>query len=134
MKHAKAIRTLFGVAAAYDGVLGLLFLIAPTFPFDLYEITPPNHLGYIRFPAALLLIFGLMLLQIARNPARYRELIIYGILLKVAYCSLTFGYWFTEGIPVIWKPFAVTDLIMGVLFIWAYRNIGLQQTGANARQ
>ena len=107
----------------YDGVLGLLFLIAPNLAFELYDITPPNHLGYVRFPAALLLIFGLIFLNIARNPRKNRDLIIYGILLKIAYCSVTFGYWLTEGIPFIWKPFALCDLVMGVLFVWASQSL-----------
>ena len=122
--NEKAIRILFGLSALYDGVLGLLFLIAPTLPYELYEITPPNHRGYVRFPAALLIIFGLMFVNIARNPHKHRDLIVYGILLKVAYCSVTFSYWLTEDIPIIWKPFAVCDLVMGVLFVWAYRSLG----------
>jgi hypothetical protein len=132
MMHPRAIRALFGVAAAYDGVLGLLFLLAPTWPFELFDIAPPNHLGYVRFPAALLLIFGVMFFQIAQNPTRFRDLIIYGILLKIAYCGVTFGYWLTEGVPVIWKPFAVIDLIMGLLFIWAYRDLGPRSAAPQA--
>ena len=119
-----AIRVLFGLAAFYDGVLGLLFLAMPLLPYELFNVTPPNHLGYVRFPAALLLIFGLMFLNVARDPHRHRDLIIYGILLKIAYCSVTFGYWMLEGIPVIWKPFAICDLAMGVLFAWAYASLG----------
>ena len=62
-----------------------------------------------------------MFVAIARNPVPNRNLVIFGILLKVAYCSLAFWYWFADGIPTIWKPFAVIDLITALLFVWCYR-------------
>ncbi|MCA9094002.1 MAG: hypothetical protein KDA68_10975 [Planctomycetaceae bacterium] len=113
------IRKLFAVAALYDGFLGVLFLLIPGSVFYLFSITPPNHFGYVQFSAALLIIFGLMFLKIALDPRENASLILYGILLKISYCGLTFYYWFGEGIPWIWKPFAIFDLIMLVLFIWA---------------
>jgi hypothetical protein len=50
----------------------------------------------------------------------HRHLIVYGILLKVSYCGLAFWYWATEGIPGLWKPFAVADVVMAALFVWAW--------------
>jgi hypothetical protein len=87
------------------------------------EVAPPNHLAYVQFSAALLNIFGLIFANIARDPIANRSQIIYGILLKVAYCGLAFYYWATEAIPWIWKPFAVIDLVMGVLFVIAYASL-----------
>jgi hypothetical protein len=124
MKLPKWISPLFVVAALYDGVLGLTFVLAPGLPFRLFEVTPPNHMGYVQFPAALLLIFGLMLAAVARNPIANRNLIPYGILLKVAYCSVVGRYWIAGGLPGMWKPFAIIDLVMGLLFIWAYSATG----------
>jgi len=72
----------------------------------------------------LLLIFALMFAAIARDPIKNRDLIIYGILLKLSYCGMVFWYWFTAGIPNLWKPFAVIDLVMGALFVWSYRVLG----------
>ncbi len=71
MTTPKWIPPLFWLAALYDGILGLAFLAAPGPLFDLCQVTPPNHLGYVQFPAALLLIFGLMFAAIAgpRRPA-----------------------------------------------------------------
>ncbi len=120
MKATKLIVLLFAVAALYDGILGLTFLAAPGWPFDQFDVTPPNHMGYVQFPAALLLIFGVMFAAIARNPVANRGLILYGILLKVAYCSVTGSHWLATDIPVIWKPFVLIDLVMLVLFVWAY--------------
>ena len=120
MNVPKWISPLFALAALYDGVLGVLFLAAPGYPFRLFEVTPPNHLGYVQFPAALLLIFALMFAAVARNPVANRNLIPYGILLKVAYCGVTFAYWLTSEIPDMWKPLAIVDLAMIALFVWAY--------------
>ena len=116
-----AIRGLFALAALYDGILGALFLIAPSWFFTQFEITPPNHFGYVQFPAALLIIFGVMFVRIAQAPQQHAGLILYGVLLKLAYCSLTFAYWFSSGIPWVWKPFAIIDLVMLGLFAWSWK-------------
>ena len=128
MTVPKWILPLFWLAALYDGLLGLAFLAAPGQLFDLCQVTPPNHLGYVQFPAALLLIFGLMFAAIAREPAGRRHLIVYGILLKVAYCSVAGFHWAATGIPGMWKPFVGIDLVMGVLFAWAYVSLAKPPT------
>ena len=124
MRRKPAITLLFGVAAAYDGILGVAFLIAAPALFEWLGVTPPNHYGYVHFPAALLIIFGLIFLSITREPVARRHLIPYGMLLKVSYCSVVFYHWIAAGIPDIWKPFAWADLVFLVLFIWAYRYLG----------
>jgi hypothetical protein len=114
------VRILFLIAALYDGVLGTVFLFMPAAIFEKFEVTPPNHMGYVQFSAALLLIFTLMFVRVAVSPTAHRHLIVYGILLKVAFCGLAFWYWATEGIPGMWKPFAVADVVMAALFVWAW--------------
>ena len=120
MNAPKWIAPLFWLAALYDGVLGLVFILAPKWPFETFEVTLPNHLAYVQFPAALLVIFALMFAAVAVNPTGNRNLIPFGILLKVAYCSVAFSYWLTSDVPTMWKPLAVTDLVMGLLFAVAY--------------
>ena len=114
------VRILFLIAAVYDGLLGIVFLFMPWTIFEKFEVPPPNHYGYVQFSAALLLIFTLMFIRIALRPAAHRYLIIYGILLKISYSGIAFWYWATDGIPGLWKPFAIGDLVMAALFIWAY--------------
>ena len=121
MKQPSASSLMFYLAAVYDGVLGLAFLFAASSVFAWYNVTPPNHFGYVQFPAALLIVFGLMFVAVARKPQINRNLIPYGLLLKIAYCGVVFYYWFTAGIPGMWKPFAIADLAFIVLFVWAYR-------------
>jgi len=120
MKVPRWIPLLFVLAALYDGLLGLMFIIAPGYPFELCGVTPPNHVAYVQFPAALLLIFGLMFASIACNPIRNRGLILYGMLLKLAYCAVSGWHWATTDIPWMWKPFTIIDLVMLALFAWAY--------------
>ncbi|MBN2170879.1 MAG: hypothetical protein JW819_06130 [Candidatus Krumholzibacteriota bacterium] len=117
-----AVRVLFVIAAVYDGVLGLVFLVAPAAMFRWFGVTPPNHYGYVQFPALLLIVFGLLFAAVARNPVRNRNLIPYGVMLKIAYCGTVFAYWLSQGIPGMWKPFAIADLAFLVLFLWAYRS------------
>jgi hypothetical protein len=124
MKIPSWISPLFLISALYDGVLGILFALAPAYLYRLFDVPPPNHMGYVRFPACLLLIFGLMFLQVARDPVKYRHLILYGILLKLSYCGVTLAYWLKSGIPGMWKPFTFIDFAMGALFVWAYMILG----------
>ena len=120
MKPPRWIRPLFVLAALYDGVLGVLFLALPFYAFDLCGVTPPNHVGYVQFPAALLLIFAVIFVQVARDPRGNRGLILYGIMLKVAYCGVAASHWVATDIPWMWKPFVWIDLAMGLLFLVAY--------------
>lgn len=123
MKSNKPIRLLFFVGGLYDGLLGCMFLFCGEYILWLFGVTPPNHPGYLQFPAALLLIFGFMFATIAANPMKNRNLIPYGILLKVAYCGVIGFHWFTDGIPYMWKPFFVCDLVFLVLFLLAIRTL-----------
>ena len=120
MKTKQMISILFSLAAVYDGVLGLAFLLAPSVIFQRFEVTPPNHFGYVQFPALLLLIFAWMYASIAYAPEKNSSLIPYGIALKVAYCSIVFYYWFAAEIPYVWKPFSIIDLCFMILFVIAF--------------
>jgi hypothetical protein len=123
MTPNKLIPILFFVAAAYDAVLGVVFLLAPGFAFELFDVVPPNHVGYVQFPALLLLIFALIFSRIAMDPVANRSLIPYGMLLKVSYCGVVFWHWFATDIPWMWKPFAILDLVFLALFWMAYARV-----------
>ncbi len=120
MKTKTQVSLLFLVAAIYDGILGGAFLIAPRALFEWLDVTPPNHYGYVHFPAALLIVFALMFLAIALKPISNRRLIPYGIGLKVSYCGVVFAHWFGGAIPNVWKPFAVCDVAFIILFFLAH--------------
>lgn len=121
MKSIASIRRLYVVAAAYDGLLGLLFLVAGARVFAWTGITPPNHWGYVDFAAGILVIFGLMFLQIARDPVKFQVLIPYGVLLKACYVGTVGWHWLDQGLPDLWKYFAGADVVFAVLFLISLR-------------
>jgi hypothetical protein len=125
------LRALFIGAALYDGVLGVAFLVAAPSLFARFGIPPLEHYGYVHFAAALLVVFALMFLAIARDPRGNRNLIPFGALLKVSYCSVVAFHWLAGGIADVWKPFAFVDFGFLALFLWAYRATGI--VGEDAR-
>jgi hypothetical protein len=118
--EARWIRPLFAIAGIYDGLLGLAFLFFPKNLFRTFEVTPPNHWGYVKFPALLLILFAAMFFAIAKNPIRRRELMLYGCGLKLAYCGTVFWYQIRFGIPGMWIPWAWADLAFLILFAAAW--------------
>jgi hypothetical protein len=119
---ANWIKPLFIIAALYDGVLAIAFLFFASPLFQWFGVTPPNHLAYVKFPALLLLIFAAMFFRIATDPVKNRDLIPYGIALKIAYSGTAFWYQLTQGIPSMWIPWAWADLGFLVLFVIAWKS------------
>lgn len=119
MKSLTPVRWLYSLASLYETVLGLAFLVAAPRIFQAVNITPPNHWGYIHFAAGVLVIFGLMFLSIARRPVQNRNLVVYGILLKVCYVLTVCWHWYAGGVPNMWKYFAGIDALLAVAFFWS---------------
>ena len=119
MKSLLPIRILYAIAAAYDGLLGLAFIVAAPQIYEYTKITPPNHWGYIHFAAGVLVIFGLMFLMIALRPVENRNLVPFGVLLKVCYVSTVAWHTYQGDIPALWKYFAVADAAFFFLFLWS---------------
>jgi hypothetical protein len=117
-------KVLFIVSGLYDGILGIAFLVMAGRLFEMFQVTAPNHFGYVKFPALLLIVFALMFFRIAGDPVKYRALIPMGIGLKIAYCGTVFFYELTAGIPAMWLPWAWADLGFLALFVVAYRATG----------
>jgi hypothetical protein len=126
------IRIVSIASGIYDGLLGLVFFLVPAAVYRLASITPPNHFGYVRFPALLLLIFAAMFLRIAADPVARREQILYGMALKLSYFSLVFWYQFRGGIPSLWIPFAWADVAFFILFFAAWRSTALHKVAAHS--
>ena len=115
------IKPLFMVAAAFEVLAALAFLFFANAIFQWSGVTPPNHPGYVTFPALLLLVFGAMYFRVAGDPVKYRELMVYGMGLKVAFFGNVFFFRLTSGIPDMWLPLAWADLAFFVLFYLAWR-------------
>jgi hypothetical protein len=123
MKSLFPIRILYSVAAAYDGLLGLVFIVAGPQVFQLAGITPPNHWGYVHFAAGVLVVFGYMFLRIALRPVEERNLVLYGIFLKICYVATVGWHWYHGGVPAMWKYFAGADVVFALLFFWSMVNL-----------
>lgn len=119
----KWIKTLFIVAAAYDIVLSAVAIVGSPQIYRALGVTPPNHWGYVQFPALLVLVFGIMFQRIAADPVGRLELIHYGMGLKAAYCGVVFWYQIIGNVPKMWIPFAWADLIFFVLFFFAWKSL-----------
>ncbi|HVU32955.1 MAG TPA: hypothetical protein VHE61_05950 [Opitutaceae bacterium] len=119
MKSLTTVRVLYVIASAYDALLGFAFLVAAPAIFAATGITPPNHWGYIHFAAGILVIFGMMFLMIALRPVENRNLVVYGVLLKICYVATVCWHWYAGGIPDLWKYFALADALFAVAFIWS---------------
>jgi len=115
------IRLLFVIAGVYDFGIGLVFLFLGPQLFDSTGVPPPNHWGYIQFGSLLLAVFGIMFFAVAYDPVANRNLIPYGMLLKLSYTGVVAYYWVTTDCPLLFKPFAIIDALMFVLFLLAYR-------------
>ena len=114
------IRLIFLATGLYDLGLGLAFLLFGPRIFEWAQVPPPNHWGYVQFGSAMLITFGLMFLAVAARPHGNRNLIPFGMLLKLSYVGIVGYYWVTIDLPWMFKPFAVADAIMLLLFILAY--------------
>ncbi len=124
--NAKWLKPFFILSGCYDGILGLAFLFFAGAIFERFGVTPPNHLAYVHFPALLLIVFAIMFFRIASDPVKNRELIWYGIGLKISYCTIAFWYQLKEGIPSLWIPWAWADLVFLALFVYALKITGLE--------
>ena len=66
------------------------------------------------------MVFGSMFLAIGRDPVGNRNLMPFGMLLKISYVGIVSFYWLTTGCPFLFKPFVAIDFVMLVLFVIAY--------------
>lgn len=115
------IKKLFVVAALYDFILGIVFLLGFRQIYSYCGVALPNHDGYVQFAAALVTIFGIGFGFVARAPERNRDIIKMGICLKLAYSGIVLGHWFFGSIPSVWMPFAWVDLVFLLVFVKVLR-------------
>jgi hypothetical protein len=123
MSANKWIKPLFIVSGIYDTILGAAFLLFSRAVFARTGVTLPNNMDYLHFPALLLILFAIMYFRIAGDPQGRRELIPYGMGLKVAYIVTVFWHQLHGGIPALWIPWAWADAVFLLLFIAAWRSL-----------
>ena len=119
----KWIKLLFVLSGIYDVLLGVALVLLTAQIFRLAGVTPPNHIGYVQFPALLAVLFGVMFLAIAKDPRSRRDWMLLGMGLKVSYFGLVFWYELLGNVPKLWIPLAWADLVFFLLFYSAWRSL-----------
>ena len=122
--NAQWIKAVFYLSAIYDAILAVAVLFFWQSIYTMFGVTPPNHPGYLQSPALVVLIFAAIFYRIAREPLRNRDLIPYGIALKLSYSGVVFWHSLSGGIPAMWHPFAWADAVFLALFIVAWIKLG----------
>jgi hypothetical protein len=115
------VRIVLILCGIFDGVLGIIVAAAPAALFRAFGVTPPNHFGYVQFPALLLIIFAVIFFRAAADPVQRRDQILYGVALKASYSGLVFWYRLHGGVPSLWIPWAWVDAVSMVLLILCWR-------------
>lgn len=116
----KYYRGLFFIAAIYDLLLGGIFTFCPTQAFSALGISEklPVFGGYLTLLGAFVLVIGIAYWLIARaDLQRNTDLILVGVLYKLAYSASAFYYWAAGSLPHIAFAalFGVADAVFFIL-------------------
>lgn len=128
--------SLFAVAAAYDIVLGIIFLFFGRWAFDALDIEGkyPEG-GFLPLIGAFVLVLGIGYYLIWRSDLwRNRDLVTIGALYKLAYTGVGIYIAVADEVPhalFLWG-FGVADAVFFVLMleclVFLYREHGLQES------
>jgi len=121
-------RPLFAAAAIFNILvgLGILFaydLVGPWLGF------PPQPAVWIHIIALVVLVFGYAYWRVARDPARFREYVVLGILGKLSFVVAIYAHFFNGTATTALAVLVTADLLFAALFA-AY----LKKTPADARR
>jgi len=112
-------RTFFVVAAAYDAILGAVFLLlyAPVYQF--LSIPLPENPAYLHMIAGFVLVQGLGYWFVSRNMERNVDLVKAGAVYKAVYVLVTLNAMYTGHLPH--AMFAWFGAFDALFFIWFVR-------------
>ena len=122
----KFARSIFSIAGIY-GLLVLLpqyFLEAKTgrdFPPPITH--PEYYYGFIGVALAWQVLF----LILAKDPARYRAMMIPAVLEKATFGVAAIVLFLLQKVSAVMLGFGIVDLIFGALFVVAYAKTGAPQ-------
>jgi hypothetical protein len=113
----KTIKAIFLISALYDILLGIVFGIFYKAIYQNFGVELPNHSAYIQLSALYIFIFGIGFYLVYKNPMQNRQIILLGILMKLAFFVVAVGHLVFDTIPSIYIPFAVLDIVFVLLFV-----------------
>ena len=126
----KGAKTFLTICAFYNVLLGVLFALFPAAILRRFGAEPPSPLGYLQFSALLLIIFGVIFLRTAKDPAAHRELIVYGMARCAALFVLVFFCVIHNHIRIFWISLAWVDLVLFLALWLLWRRLSKQAAKA----
>ena len=115
-------RTFFLVAALYDLILGAVFVVIGEPILTAIGMALPPHIAYIQLAAVFTFVQGLGYWLVFRDPFANLGIVRVGVAYKAAYSGLTLYYLVIGQLPsVFFIPWAVTDLLFLIGFVWFLR-------------
>lgn len=123
--RAKYYKMLFLISSVYDILLGIIFIFFYKAVFELLKISGklPQFGGYLSLIGAFLFVIGVAYYLIYQGDLiKNRDLILVGVLYKLAYCSTTFFYFAIGQVPhmLFVSLFGVIDFLMFFLMAECY--------------
>ncbi|MFN8635500.1 MAG: hypothetical protein U0893_16765 [Chloroflexota bacterium] len=127
-------RTLFVVAALYDGILGVAFFFLYQPIFQLLGIPLPDNASYIHLSAGFIFVQGVGYWLVSRDLQRNLDLVRVGALYKAIYVAVAVYYLGTGQIlHAVFAWFGLFDFVFLLLFLavlrTASRNGAWQEPG-----
>jgi hypothetical protein len=111
-------RAVFLGAAAYDLVIGAVFLFAYPWLYGVLGLTLPTEPAYLHAAAAFVLVQGIMYVYVWRDMVRNRDLALVGAIYKAAYAAVAFYHWTLGDLPhPLFAVFGITDVAFLALFV-----------------
>jgi hypothetical protein len=115
-------RLFFLVAALYDVLLGIAFVVFGEQILDAIGMALPPHIAYIQLAAVFVLVQGLSYWFVYRDPPANLGLVKVGVIYKLAYAGLAAWYLLTGQLPNgFFIPWAIVDLLFLVGFVMFLR-------------
>jgi hypothetical protein len=113
------------------GIWGLLVITPLYFMFDLIgrkDPPPITHPGFFYGFVGVALAWQIAFLFIAKDPVRYRPLIIPSIIEKISYGAAVVALVSQERMRASDLTFGGTDLLFAILFAVAYFKTGIRMS------
>ncbi|MFM9108959.1 MAG: hypothetical protein ACKOWF_19910 [Chloroflexota bacterium] len=121
-------RSALGVGAIYDGVLGLLFLVAYGPLLTILGVPLPENPIYLQLAAGLIAVMGLLQYFAWKNGAVHDETIMALVVFKALYVLLAIFSGIRGELPhPVFGVFAAIDLAFMAIFL------GMLRTGGETR-
>jgi hypothetical protein len=108
-------RPLFTVAAAFNLLVGLPMLVAyPVVAAALALPGPPTV--WFHIVACVVVLFGYVYWQIARDPVRFRPYVVLGVIAKLLFVVVIYGHWLAGDVSGRVAALVTADLVFALAF------------------